>query len=168
MHVEGVGQKSGPSTATFNDLLCFTSTDGRDRTVSSPASYWENPVLKPEPEDHRPISWLRLFVASLSPSRKTLGYKLIKPWRLPSASFSVHYSLIVLASHSLDSSQSSQPICSWPILIISFYLSLDLSSGVFRSGFPTLCLQPSAQLPCWGCMPSQLPATAYSICLFRS
>jgi hypothetical protein len=23
MYVEGVGQKSGPCTATFNDLLCF-------------------------------------------------------------------------------------------------------------------------------------------------
>jgi hypothetical protein len=26
MYVEGVGQKSGPCTATFNDLLCFTRT----------------------------------------------------------------------------------------------------------------------------------------------
>jgi hypothetical protein len=25
MYVEGVGQKSGPCTATFNDLLCFRS-----------------------------------------------------------------------------------------------------------------------------------------------
>jgi hypothetical protein len=26
MYVEGVGQKSGPCTATFNDLLCFRFT----------------------------------------------------------------------------------------------------------------------------------------------
>jgi hypothetical protein len=27
MYVEGVGQKSGPCTATFNDLLCFPYND---------------------------------------------------------------------------------------------------------------------------------------------
>jgi hypothetical protein len=35
-HVEGVGQKSGPCTATFNDLLCFFHGVNGIRTYRSP------------------------------------------------------------------------------------------------------------------------------------
>jgi hypothetical protein len=34
MYVEGVGQKSGPCTATFNDLLCFTQTHAQRDLIS--------------------------------------------------------------------------------------------------------------------------------------
>jgi hypothetical protein len=34
-HKEGVGQKSGPCTATFNDLLCFAPHKSKDLTLYS-------------------------------------------------------------------------------------------------------------------------------------
>jgi hypothetical protein len=77
------------------ELLHPTVTELRGRVVNNPALYSWDPWFKSWPEGR--ISWLRILVVLLSPSRKMPGYYLIRPRPLPSiilsnSSFIIHLS----------------------------------------------------------------------------
>jgi hypothetical protein len=66
MYLEGVGKKSGPCTATFNDLLCFPYKNGTLQkalkwTVAKELTH----ITVAIPPDH--AAWMQLNLYSLYP-----------------------------------------------------------------------------------------------------
>jgi hypothetical protein len=68
--------------------------------ISTPAAYLESPEVKYQPRDG--LYWLGFSVVSLSLSRQRIVPQ-IRQQPLPSISFPIHYSLIILSTDAIDS-----------------------------------------------------------------